>query len=58
MSFGIGAFPFGFFGTLFNINDGRPRPPPFGGAQYQDEQMLSRVFLWVAVILMFWLFFL
>jgi len=24
MSFGIGAFPFGLFASVFNINDGRP----------------------------------
>ena len=26
MSFGIGAFPFGFFASTFNLNDGRPPP--------------------------------
>ena len=25
MSFGIGAFPFGFFASTFNFNDGRPQ---------------------------------
>jgi len=24
MSFGIGAFPFGLFASVFNVNDGRP----------------------------------
>ena len=56
MSFGIGAFPFGFFGTMFNINDGRPRPPQPNTQQYQEEQTLSKIFLWLAIILIFWLF--
>ncbi|XP_039260431.2 E3 ubiquitin-protein ligase RNF185-like [Styela clava] len=55
MSFGIGAFPFGLFGTFFNINDGRPPPPRPDNPNYQDEQMLSRIFLGIACILMFWL---
>jgi len=58
MSFGIGAFPFGFFGTMFNIHDGRPRPPPVNTPLFEDEQMLSRVFLGIAAIFMFWLLFL
>ncbi|CAK8694033.1 E3 ubiquitin-protein ligase RNF185-like [Clavelina lepadiformis] len=56
MSFGIGAFPFGFFGSMFNVNDGRPRTPPPDTPQYQDEQVISKVFLFVAIFMMFWLF--
>jgi len=26
MSFGIGAFPFGLFASVFNVSDGRPAP--------------------------------
>lgn len=29
MSFGIGAFPFGFFASTFNFGDGRPVPGEF-----------------------------
>ncbi|XP_009886884.1 PREDICTED: E3 ubiquitin-protein ligase RNF185 isoform X2 [Charadrius vociferus] len=55
MSFGIGAFPFGIFATAFNINDGRPPPAVPGTPQYVDEQFLSRLFLFVALVIMFWL---
>ncbi|CAJ0955346.1 unnamed protein product [Ranitomeya imitator] len=55
MSFGIGAFPFGMFATAFNINDGRPPPAVPGTPQYVDEQFLSRLFLFVALVIMFWL---
>uniref|UniRef100_A0A8C7DJ75 RING-type E3 ubiquitin transferase n=1 Tax=Oncorhynchus kisutch TaxID=8019 RepID=A0A8C7DJ75_ONCKI len=55
MSFGIGAFPFGIFATAFNINDGRPPPATPGTPQHMDEQFLSRLFLFVALVIMFWL---
>ncbi|KAL0625209.1 E3 ubiquitin-protein ligase RNF185 [Plecturocebus cupreus] len=55
MSFGIGAFPFGIFATAFNINDGRPPPAVPGTPQYVDEQFLSRLFLFAALVIMFWL---
>lgn len=55
MSFGIGAFPFGFFASSFNLNDGRPPPPPAGSPQHADEAFLSRVFLAIAIIFLFWL---
>jgi len=55
MSFGIGAFPFGFFTSSFNIGEPRPSAAPRGTAQYEDEQYLSKVFLWVAVIFLLWL---
>lgn len=55
MSFGIGAFPFGIFATAFNINDGRPPPAAPGTPQHMDEQFLSRLFLFVALVIMFWL---
>ncbi|XP_038054832.1 E3 ubiquitin-protein ligase RNF185-like [Patiria miniata] len=58
MSFGIGAFPFGFFASTFNLGEGgrfmghphRPQVPP-----NPDEQFLSKVFLWVAVLFVIWL---
>lgn len=55
MSFGIGAFPFGFFASTFNFNDGRPPPAAPGTPHHGEEQFLSRVFLWVAVLFIFWL---
>ncbi|KAM8828569.1 E3 ubiquitin-protein ligase RNF185 isoform 2-T2 [Spinachia spinachia] len=55
MSFGIGAFPFGIFATAFNINDGRPPAAAPGTPQHTDEQFLSRLFLFVALVIMFWL---
>jgi len=57
MSFGIGAFPFGFIGTMLNFPDSRPAAPPPGSPQHEDEVFLSKVFLWVACILMVWLLF-
>ncbi len=65
MSFGIGAFPFGFFATNFNLGDGggargmHPRGAhpnnPAQAAQLEEEQFLHRVFLWVALAFVFWL---
>ncbi|XP_037049417.1 E3 ubiquitin-protein ligase RNF185-like isoform X2 [Bradysia coprophila] len=53
MSFGIGAFPFGFFTQTFNI--GEPRAPFSGTAQLEDEQFVSKLFLWVALLFLSWL---
>lgn len=55
MSFGIGAFPFGFFTSSFNFGDPRPSAAPRGTPQFAEEQFLSKIFLWVAVIFIFWL---
>jgi len=56
MSFGIGAFPFGFFATNFNWGqDGYNQGPAPGSAQFDEEQFLHRVFLWVAFAFIFWL---
>ncbi|KAL5016297.1 hypothetical protein ScPMuIL_005886 [Solemya velum] len=55
MSFGIGAFPFGIFASTFNFNDGRPGPPEAGSPQHTEEMFLSKVFLWVAILFIFWL---
>ncbi|XP_029591582.1 E3 ubiquitin-protein ligase RNF5 [Salmo trutta] len=59
MSFGIGAFPFGFFTTVFNTNDPYHRADayaadhqgnPDNGNNWQDS-----LFLFVAIFLFFWL---
>ncbi len=55
MSFGIGAFPFGFFATNMNWGDQQQGGPPVGSAQHEEEQFLHRVFLYVAFAFMFWL---
>ncbi|XP_037905233.1 E3 ubiquitin-protein ligase RNF185 isoform X1 [Hermetia illucens] len=57
MSFGIGAFPFGYFASSFNLGEPRPNPSPRGTMQYDDEQQLSKLFLYLAVICIFWLLF-
>ncbi|CAD5121119.1 DgyrCDS9659 [Dimorphilus gyrociliatus] len=57
MSFGIGAFPFGVFST-FNVPDRQGHyghGHTHGPAPNQDEQFLSKVFLYVAVFFIFWL---
>lgn len=54
MSFGIGAFPFGFFASSFNFGEGRPAPFP-GSQEQAEDQFLSKVFLWVAVLFIVWL---
>lgn len=55
MSFGIGAFPFGFFTSSFNIGDNRPNAAQRGRPGWEEEQFLSKVFLWVAVLFITWL---
>ena len=60
MSFGIGAFPFGFFATNMNMGGGggdaaAGNGPPPGSAQFEEEQFLQKVFLWVAFAFIFWL---
>ena len=60
LSFGIGAFPFGFFASNFNFTEGRPgvaRPQGQqpGTPQFEEDQYLSKVFLWVALVFITWL---
>jgi len=58
MSFGIGAFPFGFFATNFNLGEPRHGHHGRGAAvdgQLEEEQFLSKVFLYVAMAFIFWL---
>lgn len=58
MSFGIGAFPFGFFASALNF--GQPGPGFTGGVNFGNQQLeeyefLSKIFLWVAIIFIVWL---
>uniref|UniRef100_A0A6M2DTV5 RING-type E3 ubiquitin transferase n=1 Tax=Xenopsylla cheopis TaxID=163159 RepID=A0A6M2DTV5_XENCH len=55
MSFGIGAFPFGFFTSTFNFGEPRPSAAPRGTPQFEEEQFLSKIFLWVAILFIVWL---
>ncbi|XP_012725894.1 E3 ubiquitin-protein ligase RNF5 [Fundulus heteroclitus] len=62
MSFGIGAFPFGFFTTVFNANDPFHRADQYAG-DHQGNGNLNNgnnnwqdsLFLFVAIIFFFWL---
>lgn len=55
MSFGIGAFPFGFITSSFNFGEPRPSPAAAGTQQHIEEQFLSKLFLWLAFIFVAWL---
>lgn len=57
MSFGIGAFPFGFFTSTLNLGEPRPAPANRGTTQYEDEQNLSKLFLYLAFLCIGWLLF-
>lgn len=57
MSFGIGAFPFGYFASSFNFGEPRPTASPRGTTQYEDEQQLSKLFIYLAVLCIGWLLF-
>ncbi|XP_017082050.1 E3 ubiquitin-protein ligase RNF185-like [Drosophila eugracilis] len=56
MSFGIGAFPFGFI-TLLNFGEQRPAAANRGTTQYEIETTLSKLFLYLFLLYMGWLFF-
>uniref|UniRef100_H2ZVA3 RING-type E3 ubiquitin transferase n=1 Tax=Latimeria chalumnae TaxID=7897 RepID=H2ZVA3_LATCH len=56
MSFGIGAFPFGFFTTVFNTNE------PYQRADYDaghhgnnNNNWQDSLFLFIAIFFFFWL---
>jgi E3 ubiquitin-protein ligase RNF5/185 len=58
MSFGIGAFPFGFFASAFNF--GQPGAGLAGanvvnGQEVEQYEFLSKIFLYVAVVFIVWL---
>ncbi|BFZ05350.1 hypothetical protein BsWGS_08389 [Bradybaena similaris] len=55
LSFGFGAFPFGIFASSFSLNDGRNTSSSNNTPQQAEEQFLSKVFLWVAIIFIIWL---
>jgi E3 ubiquitin-protein ligase RNF5 len=56
ISFGIGAFPFSFFASTFNFNNDHRIPvPPAGSTQFHEEQFLSRIFLFIAIIFIVWI---
>lgn len=58
LSFGIGAFPFGIFATAFN-NWGQMGPGQAAGMnfnpQIEEQEFLSKIFLWVAIVFIVWL---
>lgn len=56
MSFGIGAFPFGYFASSFNFGEPRPAANRVN-TQYEDEQQLSKLFLYLAFLCIAWLLF-
>ncbi|KAG8223952.1 hypothetical protein J437_LFUL003760 [Ladona fulva] len=55
MSFGIGAFPFGYFTSTLNFVDSRPNPAPRGTVQFDQEYYLSKAFIGIAVLFLCWL---
>ncbi|TMW39778.1 hypothetical protein DOY81_015142, partial [Sarcophaga bullata] len=57
MSFGIGAFPFGYFASSLNFGEPRPAPANRGSTHYEDEQQLSKLFLYLAFLCIAWLLF-
>ncbi|MFH4979213.1 hypothetical protein AB6A40_005922 [Gnathostoma spinigerum] len=56
-SLGIGLFPISFVASLFstNVGDRRPDPPAAGSRQSEEEQFLSNMFIYVALIFIVWL---
>ncbi|XP_043939123.1 E3 ubiquitin-protein ligase RNF5 isoform X1 [Protopterus annectens] len=56
MSFGIGAFPFGIFTTVFNSNDNYGRADYDGGHQGNgNSSWQDSLFLFIAIFFFFWL---
>jgi E3 ubiquitin-protein ligase RNF5 len=55
LSFGIGAFPFGFFASAFNW--GQPGQAGMNNfnVQFEEQEFLSKIFLWVAIVFIVWL---
>ncbi|CAL1265438.1 unnamed protein product [Larinioides sclopetarius] len=54
MSFGIGAFPFGIFTSSFNFGENQQAPAP-GTPEFEEDQFLSKIFLYVAIAFIVWL---
>lgn len=57
MSFGIGSFPFAYFTSSFNLWENRQTGANRGTTQYEDEQQLSKLFLYLAFLCIAWLLF-
>ncbi|CDW60293.1 zf-C3HC4 2 domain containing protein [Trichuris trichiura] len=55
LTLGIGAFPFTLFTSTFNFGDQRNQNGNLHGAYVGDQQLISRVFFWIAVLFLFWL---
>lgn len=62
MSFGIGAFPFGFFTTVFNTNNPFHRADAHYGADQQANENANNgnnwqdsLFLFLAIFFFFWI---
>lgn len=56
MSFGVGAFPFGFFSTNFNLGGGGGGGVGGAAAQREEEhELLSKMFLVIAFVFIFWM---
>ncbi|XP_035908348.1 E3 ubiquitin-protein ligase RNF185-like isoform X2 [Anopheles stephensi] len=57
MSFGIGAFPFGFFTSTLNFGDfrGTGNMARENTRESEEDQFLSQLFLYVALIFLAWL---
>lgn len=60
LSFGIGAFPFALFSTfnlggLINQNGARHNEANGDGQQMENDVVLSRVFLLLAVLFIAWM---
>ncbi|TWW65563.1 E3 ubiquitin-protein ligase RNF5 [Takifugu flavidus] len=62
MSFGIGAFPFGFFTTVFNANEPFHRADQYAGEHHGNGNVNNgnnnwqdSLFLFVAIFFFFWL---
>lgn len=56
MAFGVGAFPFGLFTSTWNFWE--PSPPPsfhYGNGPRQDATTYSKFFLWLAILLILWM---
>lgn len=53
MSFGIGAFPFGFITSTFNPHDQRPSQAARGLPN--EDEFISKMFLYVAITFIIWL---
>ncbi|KAL1141012.1 hypothetical protein AAG570_000938 [Ranatra chinensis] len=54
MSFGIGAFPFGFLTSTFTHPDQRTSQATRGVLHHEDE-FISKIFLYVAISFILWL---